>query len=206
MTTLVLIGLVVVAAAVLWVLWQIARAATSPVGAGLIVASGTVVAALIAAILAKDRDRKIQIEQEHRTQKVEIYDGFIDLWFQLAFSEKTGSEQLTEEEQIEFLLTFSKKMIIWGNVAIVKKWGQLRAALSSGESPLTMMWDIEDLLFLMRADLGHNDRELKRGGLLRLFINDIDDYLPTSTGRNAESANARSRRNSANGKAQVRGE
>lgn len=36
----------------------------------------------------------------------------------------------------------------------------------------------EQLIYAMRADLGHNDKELSTGDLLRVFINDIDEYLP----------------------------
>jgi hypothetical protein len=39
----------------------------------------------------------------------------------------------------------------------------------------------EALLRAIRRDLGHSDKGLKQGDLLKLFINDLDDEAPPKT-------------------------
>ena len=40
-----------------------------------------------------------------------------------------------------------------------------------------MLFAYEDLLYAVRRDLGHGNRGLKRGDILALFVNDIEEHL-----------------------------
>jgi len=62
---------------------------------------------------------------------------------------------------------------------MVKAFGDFREAMMSipcdGDSR-HILASVEDLLFAVRKDLGHNSR-VKRGDILRLYINDLPDYF-----------------------------
>jgi hypothetical protein len=45
----------------------------------------------------------------------------------------------------------------------------------------TVLFAFEQMLFEIRRDLGHENNGLGAGDLLRLFINDVDDYLPAGS-------------------------
>lgn len=43
-----------------------------------------------------------------------------------------------------------------------------------------MMLSLETLLYTIRADSGHANKDLGKGDLLTFFINDVRDYIPKS--------------------------
>jgi hypothetical protein len=61
--------------------------------------------------------------------------------------------------------------------------GAALAAEESEGSPEVML-AFERLLYSIRRDLGHANKGLGRGDLLRTFINDVDEFLvePVGTG------------------------
>ena len=75
---------------------------------------------------------------------------------------------------------FTRDLMIWGSDAVILKWIDLRSGWSSQSGnptqtdPLGTMRQLEELVLLMRRDIGYPDTELPAGSLLRLFINDLD--------------------------------
>lgn len=45
------------------------------------------------------------------------------------------------------------------------------------EGNVESMFQLEELLKEIRKDLGHTNRGLQKGDILRLVVNDIDDYI-----------------------------
>jgi hypothetical protein len=70
---------------------------------------------------------------------------------------------------------------------VILRWGSLRVQFAgdTDASPPTEaerlkiapMFSFEELQLAMRRDAGYPDTSLRRGDLLRLWVNDIDRYL-----------------------------
>ena len=64
----------------------------------------------------------------------------------------------------------------YGSNGVIKKWGKLRVSLAEN-ADANSLFELEDLMKEIRKDLGHSNRGLAKGDVLRLFVNDIDDHL-----------------------------
>lgn len=77
---------------------------------------------------------------------------------------------------VQFFEKLAKHLLVWGSepvIAAVNRWRALAALDGGGPDSL---FAYEDLLFAIREDIG-NRKDLQRGDLLRVFVNDIDDFL-----------------------------
>lgn len=135
-------------------------------------------------LLQKEWERRRQIEQELRQQKSRVYCSFVEFWYEYINREKTGREKMTQADLIAFFSQFSAQLTIWGSNEVIRRVAEWRylALNRQGEKPeAEMLEKFEAVWFAMRVDLGHKDKDLKRGNLLCLFVNDIPDYFPSST-------------------------
>jgi hypothetical protein len=62
---------------------------------------------------------------------------------------------------------------------VIKSYYRFRnTAVETEDSPsVNILFEYENLLCNIRKDLGHKDKSIKRGDILRLFITDINKYL-----------------------------
>lgn len=82
----------------------------------------------------------------------------------------------SQEQMLDDVYEFSQELTLWGSSAAIQKWGNWRIGAAKNLSPRDTMFAMEDVLIQLRKDMGEKDN-LKRGDLLRLFVNDIDQYL-----------------------------
>ena len=47
----------------------------------------------------------------------------------------------------------------------------------TAQDPAKSLFVLENMLFAIRRDLGHKNKNLKQGDLLSLFVTDIDQHL-----------------------------
>jgi len=90
-------------------------------------------------------------------------------------SSKTGSS-LTDGEMTTFMVKFTQGLTIWGSNDVIQKYGEFRQMSTASPNAARMAAAVEDILFSIRLDLGHPSG-LRRGDLLRLFINDLDKII-----------------------------
>ncbi|HEX9929724.1 MAG TPA: hypothetical protein VGB02_14420 [Pyrinomonadaceae bacterium] len=133
--------------------------------AAIITASATI----FAAIRTKSIERLKEIEQELRKQKAPIYEEFADFLLNKVLQNKASSE-----EMLEFVMKFHQKMIVWGDDKVIKAWVDFRKEIDTPTNKYHGLFQIENVLFKIRADMGHSNKGLEKGDLLRLFINDMD--------------------------------
>lgn len=149
--------------------------------AGLITASATVVVAVVSVLVSKHLEVKTSIRAQLREKKEPIYKELIDFIFDITFAQKLGKEVPAEEEMIEFLAGTTRDLVIWGSPEVVKAFADFKrvSQLYAGAPELTrhLMLGVEDLFKAIRKDLGHGDLRLQRGDILKLYINDVDEYL-----------------------------
>jgi hypothetical protein len=147
--------------------------------AACVTAFGTVIGAVIVTVIGKIIEKRFEIEGELREKKAILYEGFMDFFLKTVGSETLGGEKSDEKALIDYFFNMTPKMIAFGSDDIVRRWSYLKRKWSNPEGYLAenMMWDIEDLWIAMRNDIGHKNKNIKRGDILRLFVNDIDSFL-----------------------------
>ncbi|WP_394019809.1 hypothetical protein [Anaerococcus cruorum] len=113
-------------------------------------------------------------------EKKEVaYSEFIEMVYKLQQIQKDG--KISEKEITKDLISFSQKLTLWGSDEVVRKWIEIRtSSLNSDNNSINNLFVLEDIIFLIRKDLGQKNKGLKRGDILSFFINDIDNYLPNS--------------------------
>lgn len=83
----------------------------------------------------------------------------------------------SESETVSFLTQMTPRMMAHASNDVVKRWGKIRVGPADSVVPgIPLMFAWEDLMKVMRKDLGHSSFGLQRRGLLRLFVNDIDSF------------------------------
>ena len=177
----------------IWLLfWDFISRANPTVGAAIIAATGTVLISVFTLVWNRrsERQKEIaqrrwEIEQEIRKQKLPIYEELVAFLFEVINTAKS-SKPLTVDEMSKRLVYFTQKTVVWGGDSFLQAFStfrdgaimQAQATGSQQANPLAMMVNFENLLYAIRADYGHINKGLRQGDLLALFINDIRDYIP----------------------------
>ncbi len=149
---------------------------------GAITVSGIIINSIIS-VYVKLLEHRNSVKSELRKQMKEPYDKFVSLLFDMLMSDKGGA-QISEQELMNRMIVFSKEITLWGSNNVVKKWSEYRNA--TVKSPEETLFYIENVLFAIRKDLGIKNgfwfkKELQKGDLLSLFVNDIKDYMKKNT-------------------------
>jgi hypothetical protein len=131
---------------------------------------GTILVGVFSLLIGRYFERKKEIEQKQREEKVITYDGFIRGWFNLLMKKNNDTH---------FLPEFAGKIILWGPKDVIAEFSEFRkmSGRNSPDKQVNLMLQFEKVLFAMRKDLGSSNKDLKEGDLLALFINDIDEVL-----------------------------
>jgi len=160
-------------------IWTILSSVDPNLGAGLIVASATILVSVLSLIFSKKQEQKVEIESQLREKKIPTYEGIINFIFRITFAEKVGKKQPTEKEMIQFFTDTTRDLVVWGSHDMIRAFTKFReelARLSNNNNESSeMLICVENLLIAIRIDLGHKHKRIKRGEILRLYVNDIPD-------------------------------
>lgn len=143
---------------------------------GIVAAVPVVAVAFIGYFANKSLETKRSVEQAMRPRKLELYDEFITFLMRLFANEKVV-ERPDEMEMMHFFADQTPNLITFASNPVIEKWGKLRVGLSDEVPDVERMFLLEEMIKEIRVDLGHSKRGFHKGDILRLFINDIDDYL-----------------------------
>lgn len=168
--------LLVVIGAFLWFAWTAFTSLSPGVASASAVAFITAIASLGSLLYTRQSERRRDLEQELRRQKVPVYQDFMDFWFRFLHASRMGKQPASDAEIAEFAATFSAKIIIWGSDAVLKEYARFRSATGQGAG-VNALLSFEKFLYAIRADVGHKNRGLSEGDLLSVFINDIDKVV-----------------------------
>ena len=94
-------------------------------------------------------------------------------------------QKYTEEEMLDDILSFSKKLTLWGSNKVIKKWLAFRKmSQAENKNPTANLFILEDIIFEIRKDMGQKKSGLKQGDILAFFVNDIREYIPKNKRNN----------------------
>jgi hypothetical protein len=148
------------------------------IAAGLLAAVATVLVSVVSVLYAKHLEQKLTIRREHREKKIPVYEDLIAFIFRVMYSYKDGSSSMPAEEMIETHSRLTQKAIIWASDDVIKAFHKFRvASLEADTNKLGIALAVEELFLAIRRDLGHKNRGLYTGQLLRLFINDLHKLM-----------------------------
>lgn len=162
----------------------------SELSATIIAAVSTILVSVLSITVGKYYERKRLIENELREKKIPMYEEFIDFHFKILMGDKMKIKKMTDVEMMKFFNSFTQKLMVWGSDEVVNLWSTYRLSLvkkSSNEQteqteqtqntgPMDTMFEFEKLLLAIRKDIGHKNKDINKGSLLGLFINDMDKY------------------------------
>lgn len=165
------------------------------IAVAIVTAGATVFVSVFSAVWARKSEKAQAIEQQIREKKTPVYEEFIGIAFDIIWA---GRNQANQEQNdpsqrkqrsestkgktpnpVERLQELTPDLIIWGTDEVIASWVEFRkvAANSNKDKPMEIMLVFEAFMNAIRKDLGHNDNLLKKGDLLKIFINDIDKHL-----------------------------
>ena len=162
--------------------WDVLSSVDPKLGVGLVTASATILVSLFSVLVSKHLERKAEILAHLREKKIPTYEKIINFIFSLTFAEKVGRKQPSEKEMIKFMAEITQELVIWGSDEMLEAFYKFRMmsienADGNSENPYNVLFMVEDLLLAIRKDLGHKNKNLSRGKILGLFVNDLPNEL-----------------------------
>lgn len=141
---------------------------------------------IVVIIIQRIWEKKYNNEQEIREKKLPIYQKIINEFSYFFYNnpnlktekEKENFQQKKIDRLIKFITDNNGEIITWASDEVLKEWSLFRKyALASENQGMDLMFQTEKIFYAIRHDLGHKNKNLECGDILRLFINDIDDVL-----------------------------
>ena len=174
-----LLGLVILITYLLLAkIWSIFASVDPRLGAGLVAASATIIVSVISVFVSKHLERRAETLTHLRDKKTPTYEKIINFIFSLTFAEKLEKEKPSEKEMIKFMAEITPELIIWGSDEMLDAFHKFRTksiklSEEPAQNPYAVLFIVEDFLLAIRKDLGHKNKNLSRGKILSLFINDL---------------------------------
>ena len=146
--------------------------------ASIIAATATVLVATVTVLLAKYFETRTLVFKEHRDKKVPIYEKLIKFFYDTMYQSKEG-KTVSEAEMVKFLKGFVEELTVWGSDDVLKAFGDFKRQSPEviAQDPAKSLFVLENMLFAIRRDLGHKNKNLTQGDILALFVTDIDKHL-----------------------------
>lgn len=156
---------------------QVASRLDAVVYVALISGTLSIIGIVINSIISKIIERRQNIKRYLYSKKEEPYSEFIEMVYRI--QEKTkAEEEYSEKEMLQDLNSFSKKLTLWGSNKVIRKWLDFRSkSINQQINPAGNLFMLEEIIFEIRKDMGQSKRGLKKGDILKFFVNDISEYL-----------------------------
>jgi hypothetical protein len=137
----------------------------------------TILIALLGTLITIAGNLQIQIRNEQKPKKVEIYDKIIKFFFESILAHKLGQEPRTQEELVQGFADMTPDLILWASDEVLNLYIQFRQNTSSErqDSSSSSILLFGQMLLAMRKDLGHQNNKLNELYILGTFINDVEN-------------------------------
>jgi len=133
-----------------------------------------IIVTVISIYIARYIEKQQSIEKEIRDEKIKIYGEFTKLVFEEVVGRKGKNLNVNKIEK--FFPNFFNKLIFWGSDDVLKSFSIYMSTLYKQNESDNAMFLLENLLYAIRKDTGHGNKNLKKGDILRLFITDVDEF------------------------------
>ena len=149
----------------------------------------TAIGAVIVVVLSRYFEQRRRAETQVRDKKAAIYENFIGFWIEHLMFKKEGTEGQVADPAaagvIEAMSNFTKGALINASDDVVGSWSRYRRRSFASQPPPqpdpnldpSVLLGFETVLLSIRKEFGHRNRNLQRGDLVGLFVNDVDVLL-----------------------------
>lgn len=169
------IGLFASVGYLLWIVFSrlisFLESANPSVSAAVVGAMATVLVGVGGALYTQAQIKKREIEEAHRSKKVEIYKKFLDIVARV-MSENNPDVSLkapTKQELVDFMVEFKTDVILWGSPKVINAQLEFETASASGRNVLL---DADKLYKAIREDIGLSNRGLEKRQLIKMYLKD----------------------------------
>lgn len=153
---------------------------SSDLGKALIAGGIALVGTVITLVVGKIWEQKLKIRQDIRDKKIPFYEHQISTFFEVMFSHKKRTGSKSSEDLEKAFAEFTEKLLVWGSSEVIQAWQEFRSHDWQRTTPIAGLQKLESFVKVLRIDIGNENKNLKDGDLLRLFINDYDASLASS--------------------------
>lgn len=149
------------------------------VSAAIIGSMATVFVGIAAVIITQRQTKARELEDAHRTRKVEIYNNFLTIVTKVikSMNDQLAAEQVSQTELANSLVDYKREILLWGAPKVIKAQLQYEAATATGGNVFLAM---DNLYRAIREDIGLNNKGLAEFDLIKLFLKDahlMDEFL-----------------------------
>ena len=147
---------------------------------------GTAIVSVVTIVISKHIEKEADFRRAQYQEKLKTYQIFVDDIFASTFLDSSAKNNNTSQErklqkQSEAVKKFIKNVILWGNDEVIHAaslWFiHVRAQGSDDKKIHASIQEMEELLMTIRKDLGHSNKKIQKGDILRLFITDYDTTI-----------------------------
>ena len=149
---------------ILWQFLDFLKTVNAQIAAQIIGTSGTVLAAVIAVVLGQVYSKRRDIREAQRVAKIDTYNAFVK---QITDALMDGTPSQIDLKK--FYKEFTAKLMLAGSEDVVNAINEWRK--SSNTDLKQNFLALDKLLRALRCDLGHNNRRLEKGALVKLYLN-----------------------------------
>lgn len=141
----------------------------------------TAAGAVGAVVYQRDRENRREVAALHREKLAPMYE-------QLFVHFRDGISLETPEQQ-DFIYKLQRELLFYGSTPVVVEWlrwlrsipnvedGADESDDDDGPTDPTVLLRWERVLLAIPRDLGHDNRSLNPGDLLRIYVNDADEHI-----------------------------
>lgn len=144
----------------------------------------TVVAGLVTQTWLGNRQNRREIEAKLRERKSEVYERFIKFWMDMLVlpenQRKRAAGLLDQDQLVTEMTALSQPFMLWPSNDVVRAYADFRQMANRAEReqkaipPMETLFAFEDLIFLMRGDMGQSALGARRGDLLSFFVKNLE--------------------------------
>lgn len=137
----------------------------------------TILIALLGTLITFSGNFLIQVRNEQKPKKIEIYDKVIKFFFDSILASKLGKKPKTEEELIQGFADMTPDLILWASDDVLNLYIKFRQITNnnmqdSSSNPILLFGQ---MLLAMRKDLGHQNKRINEVSILGTFVNDVEN-------------------------------
>jgi hypothetical protein len=130
----------------------------------------TALGAVLAVIAGRTWEKRQELEQGRRERIAPSYSELVAVFY------KAMKGQEIDEE---FFHDWTRQLLLWGPEPLIRTFIAWRASLPDEADDVSpeSIFAFEEVLYAIRDDLGNPRGNMGQGDLLRVFVNDLDDYM-----------------------------
>lgn len=155
------------------ILESLLRIVDPSIATAVIGASTTFLVSIGVALYTQTQIKKREIEEAHRSHKVEIYKDLLHRLGELIFNQRSSDESEISEDLVQFINKHKTDVILWGSPKVVK--AHLYFQEVSGTGTANVLLAVDELYKAIREDIGLSNKGLNKQELIKMYLRNPTD-------------------------------